>query len=156
MFEILSQEFFSFILGFAPVSEIRGAAIYAFGMKNPDLILFGLLGNIAAALCLLLFWDLVHIEKIGLRIVGKKIAGMIESYHKNHELGETIALAIFIGIPLPGTGVYSGILLGKILKISDKKIIVASISGILIAALIMYLVLSGTASFLSFLAFLGR
>lgn len=139
----------SFLLGFLPVSEIRGAAIYAFQQGDQSLMLYGIAGNIFAAICLILLWDIFHIEKIGRMIVGKRIEKMIEEYHKNHELGEMIALAIFIGIPLPATGAYSGILVGKILQISDKKLVVATTAGIIAAALVMYLALSGAISFLS-------
>ena len=139
----------SFLLGAAPISEVRGAAIYAFQQGNHALILYGIAGNIAAALALILLWDIFHIEKIGRRILGSRIERKIEDFKKNHELGETIALAVFIAIPLPGTGAYTGVLIGKILNISDKKLVVASIAGVLGSALIMYLALSGTVSFLS-------
>jgi len=139
----------SFLLGAAPISEIRGAIIFAFQQGNQSLIAYGILGNIFAGLCLLVFWDLLRIRNIGLMIVGERISKMIERYHKNHELGETIALALFIGVPLPMTGVYSGILLAKVMKISNKKIAAASVCGILMASAIMYLALSGAVSFLN-------
>ncbi len=142
---------FAFILGAAPISEIRGAVVYSFSVGNPYLIIFGIMGNLVAAICLMLFWDLIKIQNIGMRIVGKRIEGMIDRYKKNHERGEEIALALFIGMPFPVTGVYSGILVGKILKIPDKKIAIASIIGILLSATIMSLAASGTISFLSFL-----
>ncbi|MFH1470508.1 MAG: small multi-drug export protein [Candidatus Micrarchaeota archaeon] len=139
----------SFLLGATPISEIRGAIIFAFQQGNLFLILYGILGNMFAGLCLLAFWNLLKIQDIGLMIVGKRISKMIERYHRNHELGETIALALFIGVPLPVTGVYSGVLLAKVLKISNKKIAVASVCGILMASIIMYLALSGAVSFLN-------
>ncbi|MFH1448075.1 MAG: small multi-drug export protein [Candidatus Micrarchaeota archaeon] len=143
--------FMSFILGAAPISEVRGAALHAFGLGTPYFIVFGIIGNIFAALCLLLFWDLVKIKRIGMMIVGRRIEGMIDRYHKNHEKGEIIALTLFIGMPLPVTGVYSGILVGKILKIDDRKILIASVAGVLLSSAIMFLALSGTLSILSFL-----
>jgi uncharacterized membrane protein len=140
----------AFLLGGAPISEVRGAAIYAFGVGNPGLMLFGILGNLFAVFCLLVFWDLLRIDRIGTMIVGKRLESMIEKFHKNHELGETIALALFIGVPLPLVGgAYSGILVGKILKMPNGKIIIASVAGILLTSLIMYLALSGAVSVLS-------
>lgn len=139
----------SFLLGAVPISEVRGAAIFAFQQGDPSLVLYGIAGNIAAALALIMLWDLLQIEKIGRFITGARLEKRIEDFKKNHELGETIALAIFIGIPLPITGVYTGVLVGKILNISDRKLFVASIAGILMAALIMCLALSGVFSFLS-------
>lgn len=53
-------------------------------------------------------------------------------------------LAIFIGIPLPGSGVYTGALAAFVLDIKPKQFILASIVGVLIAAiLILIAVLTG-------------
>ena len=47
------------------------------------------------------------------------------------------ALAIFIGIPLPGSGVYSGALAADLLGLSFRKFVVANIVGVLIAGVIV-------------------
>jgi uncharacterized membrane protein len=46
-------------------------------------------------------------------------------------------LAIFIGIPLPGSGVYTGALAAFVLDIKPKQFILASIVGVLIAAILI-------------------
>ncbi len=152
MLEFLTPPVVSFVLGAAPISEIRGAAVYAFQQGQPALILFGVLGNIFAALCLLLLWDLLRIQKIGMWLIGRRIERRIDEFHKNHETGEALALTLLIGMPIPLIGgAYTGILLGKVLKIRNSRLLAASTAGILLTALIMYLAFSGAVSFLFFL-----
>ena len=73
--------------------------------------------------------------------VQTKIHPKIEKYG---ELG----LALFIGIPLPGSGVYTGALAAFVLDIKPRKFMVATVIGVLIAALIVLAVtLSGSEIF---------
>ena len=53
------------------------------------------------------------------------------------EKGEFWGLMIFVGIPLPGTGAWTGALLAALLGIKFKKAILAIICGLFIAAAIM-------------------
>lgn len=152
MFEFLPPEIISFGLGGAPISEIRGAVIYAFNQGREELILFGILGNIFASICLLLFWDLLHIQEIGMALIGKRIEKKIDEFHSKHENKETLALTLLIGMPIPlAGGAYTGILLGKILKVRNSRLLFASTAGIILTAVIMYFAMSGALSFLSFL-----
>ncbi|MCF7832678.1 MAG: small multi-drug export protein [Candidatus Marinimicrobia bacterium] len=65
--------------------------------------------------------------------VQTKIQPKVEKY------GEW-GLALFIGIPLPGSGVYTGALAAFVLGIKPKKFMIATVIGVLIAALIVLLV----------------
>ena len=72
------------------------------------------------------------------RWFNKKIWPLLErSQHKIHpyieKYGE-LGVAIFIGIPLPGSGVYTGAFGAYLLGVSKRKFIVANILGVLIAA----------------------
>ncbi|MCK4529593.1 MAG: small multi-drug export protein [Candidatus Marinimicrobia bacterium] len=49
-------------------------------------------------------------------------------------------LALFIGVPLPGSGVYTGALAAFVLDIKPKKFMIATVVGVLIAAIIVLLV----------------
>ncbi len=66
--------------------------------------------------------------------VQTKIRPKVEKY------GEW-GLALFIGIPLPGSGVYTGALAAFILDIPPKKFMAATVFGVLIAAVIVLLVI---------------
>ncbi|MBW6457966.1 MAG: small multi-drug export protein [FCB group bacterium] len=59
-----------------------------------------------------------------------------------------IGLALFIGIPLPGSGVYTGALAAFILDIRPKHFMIATVIGVLIAALaVLLVVLTGSEVF---------
>ena len=93
--------------------------------------------NIILAPIVYLFWNkIIHllrwikpIDKVyhkTIERVQKKSRKYVEKYG---ELG----LAIFIGIPLPGSGVWSGALAANIFGLKFKKYMIASIIGVLIA-----------------------
>ena len=83
------------------------------------------------------------VEKMYNKYVGKlqkKIHDKVERY------GE-IGVAIFIGLPLPGSGVYSGAIGSYVIGLSKKKFFYATVIGVLIAAaavsLICYFISTG-------------
>ena len=62
------------------------------------------------------------------------------------------ALAVFIGIPLPGTGVYSGALAGYLLGMPFRKFLIAAIAGVVIAGVLVVVVsLTGIEAFRVFI-----
>lgn len=84
-------------------------------------------------------WD-YYVEK-----TQKKIHQAVEKY------GEW-AVAIFIGIPLPGSGVYSGALASYLIGLERKKFIIANIIGVLIAGILVTIIsLTGVEAFNIFL-----
>jgi len=85
------------------------------------------------------FWD-YYVEK-----TQKKIHKAVEKY------GEW-AVAVFIGIPLPGSGVYSGALAAYLIGLERKKFIIANIIGVLIAGILVTIIsLTGAEAFNMFL-----
>jgi uncharacterized membrane protein len=76
-------------------------------------------------------WILDRGEKAGKKLMAK--AGQ----------GTFLALLLFVGIPLPGTGGWTGSLIAALLDIDVKKALVAEILGILIATVIMSIVSYG-------------
>ena len=59
-----------------------------------------------------------------------------------------VALLLFVGIPLPGTGGWTGALAASILNLDFKRSIIAILLGITLAGIIMGLVASGLFSFM--------
>jgi uncharacterized membrane protein len=145
----------SLVLGALPISEIRGAAIYAFSIGQHWLILPAMLANILVAPIILLFWNILNIPYWGKLILGKRLEERLLSLGKQYDTQGAIAIAIFIGIPLPLTGVYTGTLIAELLGIKRSHTILAAIAGVCIAAALMYFAL-GSVSFLSSLFLLPR
>ena len=75
-----------------------------------------------------------------------KIRRKGEPYVKKYGV---IGVGIFIGIPLPGSGVYSGTLLAWLLGMKWKKAFLAAIIGVLIAGSIVFAASMGVLSFLN-------
>ena len=70
-------------------------------------------------------------------------------------LGLTLALLLFVGIPLPGTGAWTGTLAGSILDMKFKDVLVACMGGVLLAGIIMGLASAGLLGALSGLFAVG-
>ncbi|MBI2139284.1 small multi-drug export protein [Candidatus Woesearchaeota archaeon] len=103
------------------------------------IILFFIIGFMVRLLTRIKFIDRLYQARI-MRLQ-KKLHPLIEKY------GDW-ALAIFIGIPAPGTGVYSGALAAYLLGMDFRKFIWANAVGVLIAGVIVTAVtLSGVGIF---------
>ena len=144
---------------FLPFLELRASIPYGIIKANLDwflvffvciitniflgIILYPLLGKIIK-----IFTKISIIDKCYQKYVEKtqkKIHATVEKY------GEW-AVAIFIGIPLPGSGVYSGALAAYLIGLNYKKFIIANIIGVLIAGIIVTIIsLTGIGAFNIFL-----
>jgi len=130
-----------------PFLELRASIPYGILVKNMGTLtvfLVCVITNILLAPVLYVFLDkFVHlffyfkpIEKMYNRYVEKtqkKIQKYVDKYG-------TVGVAIFIGIPLPGSGVYSGAIGSYVLGLGFKKFILAAIAGVLIAGTIVTIV----------------
>lgn len=73
----------------------------------------------------------------------KKIKKYVEKYG-------ALGLTIFIGIPIPGSGVYTGVIASKLIDLDFKRFLIACILGVLIAGTAVTLVILNGASILNF------
>ena len=76
------------------------------------------------------------VHRLWTRYVERTQKNIHASVEKYGEWG----LAIFIGIPLPGTGAYSGALAAYLLGMSHKRFAIANIAGVIIAGVIVTVV----------------
>jgi uncharacterized membrane protein len=141
------------ILGLLPISEIRGSAIYVFAASsNPLTLILGLLAGLAANLTIpfiafkiLDLLDALFKSKYTPRII-KKTYLLILKYGRRKASsikGKGYAgLAIFVGMPLPFTGAWTGTLVAYILGLNRKKSTIAIEAGVLLATLIVSLTIS--------------
>ena len=150
-FNTYSLEIYAFLLSMLPVSEIRGTIILFSHRMNPiTLLIVGILGNmLPVPLVLLLFRPvLAWLRKTKLfsgfanwleNRVQKKAAGFMKL--------TVVALCIFVGIPLPGTGAWTGAMLAAMLDMRLKYSIPAIFLGVVIAGIIMTLLMQGILNF---------
>jgi uncharacterized membrane protein len=135
-----------FLISMVPLIELRGAIPYAVGFDLPIVpsILVALLGNMLPVPFIFLFarrvlewgkdkkyiggfftWCLEKGEKGGRKLEAKAGRGLY------------VALLLFVGIPLPGTGAWTGTLAASFLNMDFKKSVVYILLGLLLAAAIM-------------------
>ncbi len=138
----VSAQFVIFIVSLIPVLECRGGLIVASLLKVSiwQAIPICILGNIIPIPFILLFIKRIFawlkrfsfmrplIEKLEKRAMNKS-DGM------NH--GEFLGLLLFVGIPLPGTGAWTGSLVASLLEMDVKKASIAILIGIFLATMIV-------------------
>lgn len=137
-----------FFISMVPLLELRGAIPIAIGMgleEIPSLIVCSL-GNLIPMPIIYLFARKVLIWGMDKPVVGKfcrfchdkgEAAGRKLSGGKYGRFGLMFALMIFVGIPIPGTGAWTGTLGASFLDMGIKKTSLAVSAGVVMAACIM-------------------
>ena len=138
----LPKELIAFVVSMVPIVELRGGLIAAalLGMDVLSGVFFCLLGNMLPVPFILLFITPIFawlkktklfrpvVEKLEARSMGK--SDRIRKY-------EFWGLVLFVGIPLPGTGAWTGSLIAALLGIRFRKALPAVYLGLLLATCIM-------------------
>ncbi len=146
-----------FFISMIPFIEIRGSVPVGalLGLPFPATFALGVLGNLLPVPFILLF-----IKKI-LAFMKRfpklaPIAEWVESHGEKRSdrvtKYATLGLALFVGIPLPGTGAWTGSLIAALLDMKFSYAIISIFAGILLAGFIMSGISYGFLGFLSFLA----
>ena len=129
-----------------PLIEIRGAIPYAVGFELPLVpsIIVAVLGNMLPVPFIFLFARKVLEWGKDKKYIGKFFTWCLEKGHKGGEKlqekagrGLYIALLLFVGIPLPGTGAWTGTLAASLLDMDFKKSVIYIMAGVLLAGAIM-------------------
>ncbi len=144
----ISKEMIVFIISMVPILELRGGLLASsvLGIDIQRALWLCVIGNIIPVPFILLLITRVFdwlkrtktfrplVEKLENRAMGK--SDQIEKY-------EFWGLVLFVGIPLPGTGAWTGSLIASLLGIKFKKAFPAVLVGIALAAVIMSIVSYG-------------
>ena len=136
-----------FFISMVPIVELRGAIPIAESM-NLNIWLYypiAIIGNMLPVPFIYLFARKVLEWGKDKKLTGKFFTWCLEKGEKGgQKLKETasnsglfFALLLFVGIPLPGTGAWTGTLAASFLKIDFKTSITAVTLGVLLAGIIM-------------------
>jgi len=152
---ILLKYLLVFFVSMVPLIELRGAVPIGLspllGETLPLLPLYAvcILGNMLPVPIIFFFARKVLIWGANKKIIGKFFTFCLEKGEKGGQKlqekagrGLYFALFIFVGIPLPGTGAWTGTLAASFLNMDFKKSIIAVMAGVILAGIIM-----GLASF---------
>jgi len=130
------------IVGALPVSELRGAIPLGLSLGIPLVKTFWLavLGNMLPVIPALFLFEPIS---NGLRKHGlfRRFFDWLERRTRNNtdviQKYEALGLAIFVGIPLPLTGAWSGVIAATLFKIRFRYAFLAITSGVIIAGVIV-------------------
>ena len=147
-----------FLISMVPLIELRGAIPVALGMGLPTVPAYILcvIGNMLPVPVIYFFARKVLLWGADKKFIGKFFTFCIEKGEKGgQKLAKTagrsglfIALMLFVGIPLPGTGAWTGALVASVMGLRMKRAIPPIFLGVAAAGLIMLTLSLGVVSVL--------
>ncbi len=149
---MLTNYIIIFLISMVPLIELRGAIPYAVGFHLPMVqsYIICIVGNMVPMPFIFLFARRILEWGKDKKYIGKFFTFCLEKGHKGGEAlkqkagrGLFWALLLFVGIPLPGTGAWTGTLAASILDMDFKTSMAAVLGGVVLAGVIMGLVSSG-------------
>ena len=141
-----------FLISMVPIIELRGAIPIGLGMGLPVLptYLLCVLGNMLPVPFIYLFARKFLIWGYHKPLIGPICRFCINKGEKGGRAleakagkGLTVALLLFVGIPLPGTGAWTGALIAAVLNMRLKRAVPVIFLGVIIAGCIITLLTHG-------------
>lgn len=145
-----------FFVSMVPLIELRGAVPIGLSTWLGDplpiipLYIACILGNMLPVPIIFFFARKVLLWGANKKFIGKFFRFCIEKGEKGGKAlqekagrGLYVALFIFVGIPLPGTGAWTGTLAASFLDMDFKKSSIAVMAGVILAGIIMGLASAG-------------
>lgn len=144
------KEILVFIISLLPILELRGGLIAAALLKLDPVpaYIISIIGNILPVPFILLLINKVLKWMRNCKInFFNKIANWLYSKVEKHksqiEKFGYLGIVLFVGIPLPGTGAWTGTLIASVLELDKKKTFFATLIGVFLASIIMMLISYG-------------
>ena len=146
------------LISMVPLIELRGAIPVAVGMDLglPEwlVLVIAIIGNIIPVPIIYFFARKVlewgsnkckwkPFKKFCNFCLKKGEKGGQKLLKRTGKYGAYVALFLFVAIPIPGTGAWTGTLAASILNLDFKKTMIAVVAGVLVAGLIMLAVSLG-------------
>lgn len=146
-----------FLISMVPLVELRGAIPYAVGFIEAGYPLklwlcyvIAVIGNMLPVPVIFFFARKVLEWGADKKYIGKFFTWCLEKGHKGGAKlqekagrGLFVALMLFVGIPLPGTGAWTGTLAASLLDMDFKSSVIAVMLGVILAGIIMGLLSAG-------------
>ena len=136
-----------FFISMVPIIELRGAVPIALGMDLPYIpsLIVCILGNMIPVPIIYFFARKFLIWGAEQKYIGKICGYFLQKGEragqklmaKTGKYGLFVALMLFVGIPIPGTGAWTGTLAASFLDMGFKRTVLAVCLGVVIAGVIM-------------------
>jgi uncharacterized membrane protein len=153
---MLGKYLLAFLISMVPLIELRGGVPIALGMGLPyfESLIVCVIGNMLPVPFIYFFARKVLVWGADKKYIGKFFRFCLEKGEKGGQKlrstagrgGLFVALMLFVGIPIPGTGAWTGTLAASFLNMGIKSTALAVSLGVVIAGLIMALASTGVFS----------
>ncbi|MCR5468777.1 MAG: small multi-drug export protein [Lachnospiraceae bacterium] len=154
---MLKKYIFIFLVSMVPLAELRVAIPISQGMDLPLLnsYIVCIIGNMLPVPVIFFFARKVLEWGADKPVIGGFFSFCLKKGHSGGEKlkakagrGLFVALLLFVGIPIPGTGAWTGTLAASLLDMDFKSSVLAVMLGVLMAGIIMGTVSAGVFSFI--------
>lgn len=153
---MLKQYLSVFLLSMTPLLELRGAVPVALGLGLPLIpsYLVCIVGNMFPVPFIYFFARKILVWGADKKYIGRPFSWLLRKGQRGGQKlaakagrgGLFVALLLFVGIPLPGTGAWTGTLAASILDMGWKATVGAVVLGVMLAGIIMALASMGVFS----------
>ncbi len=139
----LSPKTMILLLGTLPVTELRASIPVGILVLNQSIkvaVLYSIIGNILPIAPIYFFLEPVSRRLSRTKVMREFFEWLLERARKRSRLVEkyeALGLMLFVSIPLPGTGVWTGCLIASLLRIRFVPTFLAASAGVVIAAIIV-------------------
>ena len=153
---MLKKYILVFLVSMVPLVELRGAVPFGLSsllggaLPKIQLYIFCVLGNMLPVPIIYFFARKVLLWGKDKKYIGKFFTWCYEKGEKGGKKlqekagrGLYFALFLFVGIPVPGTGAWTGTLAASFLDMDFKKSVIAVMAGVVLAGIIMGLAATG-------------
>jgi uncharacterized membrane protein len=126
-----------------PVFELRGAIPWAISVHHFPwyyALLFGIIGNLLPVPFILIFFDKIVELLSRVRLIDRLLQWFLERTRRRGKAVERykrIGLALFVAIPLPVTGAWTGSILAVLLGLKFRYAFISIVIGVLVAGIIV-------------------
>lgn len=136
-----------FLISMVPIIELRGAVLYAVGHNMPYIpsLIVCVIANMLPVPVIYFFARKFLLWGSDKKYIGKMCSFfVVKGEHAGQKLvsktgrgGLFVALLLFVGIPIPGTGAWTGTLAASFLDMGFKTTVAAVSLGVILAGIIM-------------------
>lgn len=144
------KELLVFLISLMPILELRGGLLAAslLGLSPIPSYIISIIGNLLPIPFILLFINkiLKWMSTCKIKWINKVSRYLYKKADKNKSTIEKygyLGLVIFVGLPLPGTGAWTGTLIASLLNMDRKKSFICITIGVVIASILMMILSFG-------------
>ena len=155
---IVGEELCVFFCSMLPIIELRGAIPMAFAMGLPwwQAYLISVVGNLLPVPFILLLINAIikwmSASKVNFfNKIAKFLLERVERKRERIEKYSFWGLCLFVAIPLPATGAWTGSLVAAVIGMKPLKAFLSAVIGVLIAGVVVTLIVYGGIGFLAWL-----